>query len=338
MDSQLEIFGKQQAPFRTKPGRERELMMLLLSRKEVEGLLDPRELVTALEEGFKALSSGQLNVPPRNQAIAPKGILVGMPAYMPGQHMSVKLVTVFHENHKVGIPAHQATITLFDSDTGTPLAFMDGEHITAMRTAAGAILSVKYLARQARKSLAIVGAGVLGNAHLRMIGILNGFEEIWIASKDVSHAQALAALDSRARAARTVEEAVSQADVVCLCTSSAEPVIRKEWVREGAHIASVGYRPPGGELPPDLVESSHIFVESKVAFHAPPVGCSELQGLSPDLGTELGEILLGQKPGRKDDTEVTIYKSMGHAMEDLVAANLVYQKAIEQNKGRMTEL
>lgn len=312
--------------------------MLFLSRKEVEGLLDPRELLTVLEEGFKALSSGQLNVPPRNQAIAPKGILVGMPAYMPGQHMSVKLVSVFHENHEVGIPAHQATITLFDSDTGTPLAFMDGEYITSMRTAAGAILSTKYLARQDRTSLAIVGAGVLGHAHLRMIGTLVGIEEIWIASKDFSHAQALASIDSRARATNSVQEAISQADVVCMCTSSAEPVIRKEWVREGAHIASVGYRPPGGELPRDLIERSHIFVESKVAFDPPPVGCSELQGLSPDAGTELGEMLLGQKPGRKNDTEITIYKSMGHAMEDLVAANLVYDKASQQKLGKEINL
>lgn len=312
--------------------------MLFLSRAEVEQLLDPHELLSVLEEGFKALSSDQLNVPPRNQAIAPKGILVGMPAYMPGKHMSVKLVTVFHENHKRNIPAHQATITLFDSETGTPLAFMDGEYITAMRTAAGAILSAKYLAREDRKSLTIVGAGVLGRAHLRMIDTLVGIEEIWIASRDHSHAQALASLDSRARAVDSIQEAVSRADVVCLCTSSAESVIRKEWIRDGTHIASVGYRPPGGELPRELVEASHIVVESKVAFHAPPVGCSELQGLDPESGTELGSLLLDPKQGRQDDTEITIYKSMGHAMEDLVAANLVVQKATEQNVGKIIEL
>ena len=312
--------------------------MLFLSRKEVEQLLDPHELLTVLEEGFKALSSGQLNVPPRNQAIAPKGILVGMPAYMPGGHMSVKLVTVFHENHQLNIPAHQATITLFDSETGTPLAFMDGEYITAMRTAAGAILSTKYLARKDRASLAIVGAGVLGHAHLKMIETLDGIEKIWISSRDLSHAQALAALASRAQAVDSVQEAVAHADVVCLCTSSAEPVIQKEWIKEGAHIASVGYRPPGGELPRDLVQSSHIFVESKVAFNSPPVGCSELQGMDAELGTELGEILLDQNRGRRNETEITIYKSMGHAMEDLVAANLVFQKALEQNVGKILEL
>ena len=310
--------------------------MLFLSRKEVEELLNPQELLSALEEGFKALSAGQLNVPPRNQAIAPKGLLVGMPAYMPGQLMSVKLVTVFHENKTV--PAHQATITLFDSETGTPMAFMDGEYITAMRTAAAAILSIKHLARKDSKRLAIIGAGVLGDAHLKMIETLGGLDEIFIASKDFSKAQALAVRASNVHAVDSVHQAVSHADVVCLCTSSLEPVIQADWLKKGVHVTSVGYRPPGGELPRDLVEARHIFVESKVAFNAPPVGCSELQGLDPELGTELGEMLLKQKPGRRSENEATIYKSMGHAMEDLVAANLVYRKALADQVGRHIEL
>ncbi|HAV75948.1 MAG TPA: ornithine cyclodeaminase [Anaerolineae bacterium] len=308
--------------------------MLILSRNEVEQLLDPQEINSALEDGFKSLSSGQLNVPPRNQVIAPKGILVGMPAYMPENLMSVKLVTVFHEN----TPSHQATITLFDSNTGTPIAFMDGEHITAMRTAACAIISAKHLARTNSKSLAIVGAGVLGHAHLKMIGTLIGIEEIFVASRNFSHAQALAAHDSRARAVDSIQQAISHADIVCMCTSSAEPVIQKDWLKQGVHISSVGYRPPGGELPRDLVEAGHIFVESKVAYKEPPVGCSELQGLTPDSGTELGEFLLNQKEGRRNEIETTIYKSMGHAMEDLVTANLVYQKAVKQNIGKQIEL
>jgi ornithine cyclodeaminase/alanine dehydrogenase-like protein (mu-crystallin family) len=255
---------------------------------------------------------------------------------MPDRHLSVKLVTVFHENKNV--PAHQATITLFDSETGTPVAFMDGEYITAMRTAAGAIISAKHLARKGSRSLAIIGAGVLGHAHLKMIRTLVSIEEIWIASKDFSQAQALAALDSRARAVDSVKEAVSHADIICLCTSSAEPVVQADWLKEGVHISSVGYRPPGGELPCDLVELSHIFVESKVAFNAPPIGCAELQGLDPGLGTELGEMLLKRRPGRRSEKETTIYKSMGHAMEDLVAANLVYQKAIVLKIGATIEL
>ena len=312
--------------------------MLLLTRKEVEDLLDPNELLSVLEEGFKALSSGQLNAPPRNQAVADKGLLVGMPAYLPGHAMSVKLVTIFHENRKYNVPDHQATITLFDSETGSPIAFMDGEHITAMRTAAGSVLSIKHLARKNSNTLAIIGAGVLGHAHLQMIGTLVGIDKIFVASKDFSKAQALASRDPRALAADSVREAVSQADVVCLCTSSLEPVIHADWVKEGSHITSVGYRPPGGELPRDLVEASRVFVESRVAYQTPPVGSAELQGLDPETGTELGELLLKQRPGRVSDHETTIYKSMGHAMEDLVTANLVLQKARSKSVGRNFEL
>jgi len=308
--------------------------MLILTRAEIEKLLDPHELLIALEAGFKALSANQLNVPPRNQVVAPKGLLVAMPAYMPNKLMSVKLVSVFHDN----IPAHQAVITLFDSETGTPIAFMDGEYITALRTAAAAILSIKTLARKDIKTITIIGAGVLGEAHLKMIGTLSGIEKIWIASRDISKAQALSARASNAGTADSVQQAVSSADAVCLCTSSLEPVIKSEWLKEGTHITSVGYRPPGGELPRDLVENSHIFVESKVAFSPPPVGSAELQGLSADFGTELGEFLLSQKEGRRNETEITIYKSMGHAMEDLVAANLVYEKALLQGFGNLVGL
>lgn len=252
--------------------------MLILARKDIEKLLDPFELLAALEEGFKALSAGELNVPPRNQVTAPKGILLGMPAYMPHRHMSVKLVSVFHENHKLDVPGHQAMIALFDSETGTPIAMLDGEYITALRTAAGAILSINLLARKNIKSIAIIGAGVQGQAHVRMIGTLSGVEEIRIASKDITHARALAPADSRAVAVDSIRQAVANADAVCLCTSSPEPIIEAGWLKAGAHISSVGYRPPGGEMPRDIIEHSNLFVESKSAFEAPPVGSAELQG------------------------------------------------------------
>jgi alanine dehydrogenase len=314
------------------------MKILTLAQKEIKELLDPHELLEALEEGFKSLSANQLNVPPRNQVSAPKGFLLGMPAYMPGRHMSVKLVSVFHENHARNIPGHQALITLFDSETGTPVAIMDGSHITAMRTAAGAILSIGLLARKNMKSAAIIGGGVQGEAHLKLMGTLPGIEQIRIASNQFPHAQTLAAQDSRALALDSIQEAVRNTDVVCLCTSSAEPVIKREWLKEGVHITSVGYRPPGGELPRDVIEKSRLFVESKRAFEAPPVGSAELQGLSAGFGAEIGEVLLGQKPGRMSDQEMTVYKSMGHAMEDLVAANSVYEKAIAQNIGSKIEL
>ncbi|MBK6794300.1 MAG: ornithine cyclodeaminase family protein [Anaerolineales bacterium] len=308
--------------------------MLILSHKEVAELLDPHELIPALEKGFKALSAGQLEVPPRNQVGAPKGALLGMYAFMPGKPFSVKLVSIFHES----TPSHQAVITLFNSETGSPIALMDGEHITAMRTAAASLLSIKHLARPNSKTVAIIGTGVQAESHLKMIETLGGIEKIWIASRDHSAASALAAHASNAHAADSIHQAVSNADILCLCTSSPEPVIKKEWLKDGVHITSVGYRPPGGELPRDVIESCHLFVESKRAFEPPPAGSAELQGLDTDFGTELGELLLKQKPGRISETEWTIYKSMGHAMEDLVAASLVYEKALTRKMGMTVEL
>ncbi len=308
--------------------------MLILTREEIQQLLDPRKLISALEEGFKSLSADQMNVPPRNQVAAQKGVLLGMPAYMPGEHIATKLVSIFHKN----IPSHQAIITLFDSETGTPLALMDGTYITTTRTAACSLISIQLLARKEIKEVAIIGAGVQGASHLNMIGTLSGVEKIWIASKDRSNAQALSARDSRALLADSVQQAVSNADVVCLCTSSSTPVIKSEWLKVGAHITSVGYNPPGAELPRDIIEGGHLFVESKRAFEAPPAGSAELHGLNPESGTELGEVLLKARPGRRSEKETTVYKSMGHAMEDLVAANLVYKKAIQKNIGQGIEL
>lgn len=308
--------------------------MLILSRKDVEDLLDLQELIPALAEGFKALSAGQLDVPPRNQVGAPKGALLGMYAFMPGKPLSVKLVSIFHES----MPSHQAVITLFDSKTGAPLALMDGEYITAMRTAAASLLSIQHLARKDSKTVAIVGSGVQAKSHLKMIGSLVGIERIWLASRNPSAASALLSPASNAHVADSVHQAVSQADIVCLCTSSPEPVIKKDWLKDGVHVTSVGYRPPGGELPRDAIEASHLFVESKRAFDPAPAGSAELQGFSVDFGTELGELLLKQKPGRRSETEMTVYKSMGHAMEDLVAASLVYERALERKVGMRVEL
>jgi len=277
-----------------------------------------------------------MNVPPRNQVISPKGALLGMPAYMPNQHLSVKLVSIFHENKN--IPSHQAAIILFDSETGTPLALMDGTYITTVRTAASSLISIQLLARKDSKEAAIIGSGAQAGSHLNMIGTLSGIEKIWIASMEIPSAQTLAARDSRALLADSVQQAVSNADIVCLCTSAPEPVIKAEWLKKGVHITSVGYNPPGGELPRDIIEHGHLFVESKRAFEPPPAGSAELQGLSPESGAELGEVLSKQRAGRRSEEETTVYKSTGHAMEDLVAANLVYQKAVSKNIGKMVDL
>lgn len=308
--------------------------LLILSREDVRKLLDPDELLTNLAEGFIALSRGRVVCPNRGQLDIPQtGFLMMMPAWMPESPITVKLVTVFHGNHQLGIPGHQALICVFDPATGTPLALMDGTSITAMRTAACSALSVKLLARKNARVLTIIGAGAQGQSHLQLVPRVRGFAEVRIASYFFTEAQKLASLNPIARAVESLPEAVSGADVVCLCTNSGIPVIEADWISPGAHLSSVGYFPPGGELPIDVLQRGRLFVETRRAFEPPPVGCGELAGLDPAGGTELGEILSGKLPGRLTEEEMTIFKSMGHGMEDLVAANLVYQKAILEGLG-----
>src|SRR5215469_16146176 len=199
--------------------------VLMLNGTEVQRLLDLDALLDALAEGFRALSDGLVYAPKRNEVSVPNtGFLLAMPAYQQGREVTVKLVSVFHENERLGIPSHQALICLFDQKTGTPLAIIDGTVITALRTAGAAALSTRLLARTDTNVLAIVGAGVQGSAHLRMLPHVRPFSEIRIASRHFAHAEQLAATDARAHAVETAEEAVRGADVVCLCTSATEPV------------------------------------------------------------------------------------------------------------------
>jgi len=312
--------------------------ILLLSYTEVERLLDHDALLEALAEGFKAISEGTISAPPRNQITTPDGALLAMPGWAPGNHMAVKLVTVFHGNVERGLPGHQALICLFDAETGTPVAIMDGTYVTAIRTAGGAALATRLLARPDARVLAIVGGGVQGRSHLAVVSRVREFTEIRIASRNREHAEQVAENHPRARAAASIEEAVRGADVVCLCTSSQEPVIDPAWLKPGAHVTSVGYHPPGGELPRALAEQGRLFVETRGAFAPPPAGCAELAGLDPERATELGEVLLGRRPGRQSDDEITVYKSMGHAVEDMVTANLVYRRALAEGGGRSAEL
>jgi len=313
--------------------------VLMLNGDEVRGLLEPEGLLEALGEAFRALSGGLVVAPRRGEVdAAGAGFLLSMPAYQPGREIGVKLVSVFHDNVKLGLPAHQALICLFDAQTGMPVCIMDGTYVTALRTAGAAALSARLLARADTQVLSIIGAGVQGSAHLKMLLSVREFAEVRIASRNLEHAEQLAAMDARAHAVGTVEEAVRGADVVCLCTNSGEKVISSDWLEPGMHVTSVGYRPPGGELDPKVVEVGRLFVETRLAFEPPPAGCGELAGMDPSIGTELGEVLSGVRPGRGSESEVTIYKAMGHACEDLAAASLVYRRAQEEGVGQVVEL
>lgn len=310
----------------------------LLNRAEVKRLLEVDPLLGALEDAFVALSAGRTSVPPRVAARTPAGLLGAMPGYLPDVALVVKLVTVFSGNEGGELPSHQGLIVLFDDETGAPLAVMDAIHITAVRTGAASAVAVRHLAREDARVLAILGAGVQGGSHLETVTRVREFEEVRIASRTRAHAEALAARDPRARVAAGFEEAVRGADVVCCCTDAPEPILRRDWLGPGTHVGSVGGT-RGPELDAATVAEARVFVEWRgAAVHPPPAGAAELQAMDPGDVTELGEVLSGDRPGRRSEEEVTVYKSTGHAVEDAAAARLVLDRAVERGGGRHVEL
>ena len=311
--------------------------MLVLRGRDVEALLDLDQLVDALAPAFVELSAGRASVPPRVGAATPNGgLLAAMPGYV-GGILEAKLVSVFAVNEGTRVPTHQALLALFDAETGSPLAVMDGARITAARSAAASALATRVLARADAAVLAVVGAGVQGRAHLEAVPRVRRFREVRIASRSRERAEAAAA-DFGATLAATFEQAVRGADVVCLCTDASAPVVRHAWLEPGAHVTSVGASLHGGELDDETLRAGRLVVESRVAFQAPPAGAYELRELDPERAAELGEILSGTRTGRTVDDELTVYKSMGHAVEDAVAARLVYARAREAGVGTIVDL
>ncbi len=329
MNETQEQSGK--AAFEIKKGA---LQVMALSEQDVEKYLDPRELIDALEDGFRALELGEIQSPPRAQISVPgKGFCLTMPAWRPGMQRTIKIVNVFDGNLQINLPNHLALINLFDPNTGATSCIMDGTHITAVRTAAAAALSVRLLSRPESRIATVIGAGVQGRQHLRLLPLVRNFERINLCSLRFDEAQKLAAQCKIACATADLEKAVRESDVICLATHSPEPVIDSLWVKAGTHVTSVGFHPPKGELPKDLARAHRLFVETLDAFQPPPVGCSELAGADASLGTTLGALALGRKPGRLSADEITVYKAMGVAMEDMVAANLAFQKAKQADGG-----
>jgi ornithine cyclodeaminase len=311
----------------------------VLSRADVEALLDLDALVDALADAFVDLSGGRASMPQRVAALSGHGLLGVMPAYLTSADvLETKLVTLFEGNAGTDLPTHQAAIAVFDPERGNMVALMDGTYITATRTAAGAALSVRLLAREDAKVLAICGTGVQGSAHAHAVPRVREFAEVRIAGRDRAKAEAIAGKVG-ATAVTTFEEAVRDADVICATTHSPDPVVRRDWVDAGAHVTSVGINPNGRELDEALVASARVFVESRDAVLAPfPAGANDVAGMAPEQLTEIGEVIAGVRPGRQSDDELTVYKSVGIGVMDAAAAALVLRAAAEQGRGVEVEL
>ena len=295
--------------------------MLVLSRSDVEELLDLDSLLDALAAAHAELSAGQASLVPRMGAFAGEtGILGAMPAYAPSSGLGCKLVTLFPGNRDR--PTHQAVIALFEPGTGTPVALMDGTYITAMRTAAAAALATRLLSRPDARVLAILGTGVQSRSAQEMFPRAREFAEVRVAGRG------------------DFEEAVRGADVVHATTASPDPVVRFDWLSPGAHVSSVGYGAGGSELDPAIVERADVVVvEQRDSAFAPlPAGAPELEPRGRDGVVELGEVIAGTAVGRSSDEEITLYKSVGVAVQDLAAAALVLAAAQERGVGQKIEL
>jgi ornithine cyclodeaminase len=271
--------------------------------------------------------------------------LIGlMPAHRAGDDplYSLKTVCVFPENPKRGLDAHQGTVTLFDGETGVVRALMNASAITAIRTAAVSAVATRLLAREETKKLAILGAGVQARSHLDSMRAVRDFDEIVLFSPTPGHAQALA-VEFGVETAESAEEAVREADVVVTATNATEPVLERSWLKEGAHLNAVGGRPPQmTELDPETVAAAVLYVDRREsaeneagdyrrALEEGAIGTDHIRG-------EIGEVLIGTKPGREDDSQLTMFRSLGLAVEDLAAAEYVVRRAREEGAGTEVEL
>ena len=313
--------------------------MRLLSQAQVRDLLDLDELVDALAEAHADLTAGSASMPPRTAALVSEreGLLGVMPSYLPSAGLACKLVTLFPHNRDR--ETHQALICVFDPANGTPLALMDGTYITATRTAAGSALATRLLAREDAHVLAILGTGVQAHSHARALPRVRRIDEIRVASRDREKAKAFAA-EIGGLAADSYEQAVRGADIVAATTHATEPVIRRAWLEPGTHVNSVGLNPSGREVDEATVADAVLVVESREsALAPPPAGAPELAGVDPSrVYAELGELVSGVKPGRRSEQEITLYKSVGVAVQDAAAAALVLKAARERSIGKEIEL
>jgi alanine dehydrogenase len=293
-------------------------MIPVLDEPAVRRLLRMDALIPAMAEALSELSAGRIVQPVRlTIPVAERGFFAAMPAYTGGA-LGAKLVTFYPGN--VGLPTHHATILLFDPASGAPLVMMDGRLITEMRTAAVSAVATRWLARPEARVLAILGAGVQAGSHLEALRLVRDLAEVRVWSP--RHAAAFAERH-RVHAVASVPEAVRDADLVVVATSARTPVLRGEWLSPGAHVNAVGAcRPDWRELDDDLVRGARLYVESREA--------ATRESGDVRAGTvvaEIGEVVAGTAPGRQTDDELTLFKSVGVAAEDVAAAALVYSLA-----------
>jgi ornithine cyclodeaminase len=317
--------------------------VLVLSEHEVESLLTMRECIAVMEEALSSLARGEVHNPLRHAIRAPgaAGLLGLMPAYRGGEtaYYGLKEVCVFPGNPARGLDTHLGAVLLHSGETGELLAIMNASAITAIRTAAVSAVATKLLARDDAKTLAIIGAGVQGRTHLESIPLARDVVEIRIVSRTRSKAEELASRDPRARVVDSIEEAIRGADLIVTATSSREPVLKRDWIGDGAHINAVGSSiAVARELDGATLAAASLFVDRRestinesgdylFALKEGAIGDGHIRG-------EIGDILIGTASGRTSPGEITLFKSLGLGVEDLASAAFLYDKAKRDGRGQ----
>lgn len=334
--------------------------MLILNRREVASLLSMPECLRLMEQALASLSRGEVILPLRPVIRIPDSpnAFAVMPAYSADLKASAaKLISVYPDNHGTALDSHQGMVALFDGTNGSPLAIMDAFSITAIRTAAVSGVATKLLARRDARSVAILGAGTQGRTHIDAMLAAHPFERVIVWSRTTSHAAALVTEAegrygpgpvSRASPAEFVvvediDAAVREADVVCTVTASREPILRGGWLRPGAHVNAVGSSIPSArELDTETVRRARVFVDRRESAmnEAGDLIIPMKEGaISADhIAGELGELILGKVRGREDDKQVTLFKSLGLAVEDLACAVYLHDRAVREGVGVSVEL
>jgi alanine dehydrogenase len=325
--------------------------MLVLSEKQVQSLIDIEELISTLEKAHVQYSTGKAVMPVRLVVPLPEiqGRITSMPGFLNvDRALGMKVVTYFPDNPKGGLPGILATIMLFSAETGKLIATMDGSYITAIRTACASAMATKALANPQTPVLGILGAGVQARAHIEALTRVRSIERIRIYSPSGMGAPGIKndmepIVKIPIEVARSAEEAVRDADLVATVTTAKQPIVNRQWLKSGAHINAVGsHRPDLREIDGATLARSKIVVDSREAVMAE---CGDIllaikeNNISSDsIHAEIGEVLAGVKSGRTSAGEITLYKSVGIAIQDVAAANLVYRKALELKIGTNVEI
>ncbi|MGE5304678.1 MAG: ornithine cyclodeaminase family protein [Alphaproteobacteria bacterium] len=320
--------------------------MLILSEKEVQSLAEVQELIPALERAHIQYSTGKAVMPVRLVVPLPQidGRITSMPGYLNEEKaLGMKVVTFFPNNLKQNLPQILATVMLFSADTGKMMAAMDGNYITAIRTACVSAMATKALANPESRVLGVLGAGVQARAHIRALTQIREIAEIRV--YDIFEASARQLQQSLQKdlgvkidVVQSAREAVQGADLLVTVTTAKEPIVRAEWLKPGMHINAVGsHRPDLREIDGATLATAKIVVDSREAIMAECgdilLAIQEKAITADNIHAEIGEVLAGKKAGRSRADEITLYKAVGIAIQDVATAHLVYRKALERNVG-----